>query len=609
MSCRQDNDVGISSYLSEHNGFGGIIKMRFQDFLVNEIDENDAVVHLTDFKCNIPKEKDEAAKKNDSKNGSDELIDALSAEGKEKLISLADNKETDHIFLKAGNSKDERTRIHQAVRLLHPQLESRTVDDPDTGEKVIKVTRESEMSKNQNKRRSMTRKSLCKFVLFKQNIGTMPAINQIAKCLHLYKANGFQYAGTKDKRAITAQLVTAPVAPERLHGLNKLKTNFKVGNFSYCTKPLQLGALRGNHFSVVIRNITGSEENIATAFESFTKNGFINYFGLQRFGTTSVPTHVVGIALLKSQWQEVINLLLKPREADIDINLSKALKEYAKSGDAESALKCLKYKSSIEGILLQGLKRFGKTQLLQAITTIPRNMRKMYVHAYQSYVWNRVASRRITELGLEPVAGDIVLASVFSDKISFNSNNDEPPGKKHRFETVFDEDDINSIKCSAEEIEYLTEDNAKHFKLKDILLPLPGHDIKYPNNAVKNWYRDLMLEDSLNIDIHLVHKVKDYSLPGAYRNIITLPSRLEYDTIRYDDYTLPLLQTDLEKLEQVAPPVSVPNGKFLGMRLQFSLPASSYATVALRELMKTDLSLSAQKKLNDQHCAGNEQNE
>ena len=40
---------------------------------------------------------------------------------------------------------------------------------------------------------------------------------------------------------------------------------------------------------------------------------------------------------------------------------------------------------------------------------IPKNTRLMYVHSYQSYLWNRVVSRRIREHGLQLVAGDLVL--------------------------------------------------------------------------------------------------------------------------------------------------------------------------------------------------------
>ena len=33
----------------------------------------------------------------------------------------------------------------------------------------------------------------------------------------------------------------------------------------------------------------------------------------------------------------------------------------------------------------------------------------MYIHSYQSYVWNNMVSKRIDEYGLKPVPGDLVL--------------------------------------------------------------------------------------------------------------------------------------------------------------------------------------------------------
>lgn len=37
-------------------------------------------------------------------------------------------------------------------------------------------------------------------------------------------------------------------------------------------------------------------------------------------------------------------------------------------------------------------------------------MRLLYIHAYQSMVWNLMTSKRIKEFGLKPIVGDIVVA-------------------------------------------------------------------------------------------------------------------------------------------------------------------------------------------------------
>lgn len=53
------------------------------------------------------------------------------------------------------------------------------------------------------------------------------------------------------------------------------------------------------------REVKGSDEVINSAIESMKRHGFINYYGPQRFGSTSILTHSIGRELLKSNWQQV----------------------------------------------------------------------------------------------------------------------------------------------------------------------------------------------------------------------------------------------------------------------------------------------------------------
>lgn len=612
MSTRGENDVGMTEYLTKLEGFNGIIKQRFQDFLVNELDEDGQIVCLLSTSCEEIKMKAINSKKEPKK------CAVLTEENIAKLHSLMDgnDKDNDSVLLDASDSKDARTEVHEAIRCMFPKLESETVNSAEGDGKLIKITKISgggnKRSQRERSRGSMPRKSLCKFVLYKENIGTMEAINTIVKRLKLKKSNGFQYAGTKDKRGITAQLVTAPVPAERLCGLNKSSFSIKLGNFSYCSKALQLGDLQGNRFSIVIRHVGVPDEIISEALSSFGQNGFINYFGMQRFGTTSVPTYEIGKAIFRCDWQKVVNLILHPREEGKDSDLKKCLQEYAENGDASSALKQLRFHWSPEAILLKGIEKYGKNQLLQAITMIPRNMRLMYVHSYQSFVWNRVASKRIKGYGKTPVPGDLVYEEVYKDKrwesnrqeVSETRCDNEPPVKKLCSEQVPIPSPFTINKTRGyQRVKILTDEDVASFTLQDILLPLPGHDITYPKNLSNVWYQEIMKGDGIDVERNMVHKIKEYSLPGAYRYIVIRPSNVDHEIVNYNDHTMPLFLTDLDKLSGKEEPCGVPDGQYKAVRARFNLPSSSYATVALREILKIDMSSPFQTKLNEKHTS------
>ena len=81
---------------------------------------------------------------------------------------------------------------------------------------------------------------------------------------------------------MTAKHVTA----EQLAGLNPRLRGIYLGNFQYVEKELSLGDLSGNHFQLVLRDIDAATDTVAQVCTSVERNGFINYFGMQRFGAS-----------------------------------------------------------------------------------------------------------------------------------------------------------------------------------------------------------------------------------------------------------------------------------------------------------------------------------
>ncbi|XP_036183457.1 pseudouridylate synthase 7 homolog isoform X1 [Myotis myotis] len=544
-------DVGITKFVSSHQGFSGILKERYSDFVVHEIGKDGRISHLDDLSIPV-----------DEEDPSEDVFTVLTAEEKQRLeeLQLFKNKETSVAIEVVEDTKEKRTVIHQAIKSLFPGLETKTEDRE--GKKYIVAYHAAGRKALANPRKHSwpkSRGSYCHFVLYKENKDTMDAINVLSKYLRV-KPNIFSYMGTKDKRAITVQeIAVLKITAQRLAHLNKCLMNFKLGNFSYQKNPLKLGELQGNHFTVVLRNITGTDGQVEQAMNSLKEIGFINYYGMQRFGTTAVPTYQVGRAILQNSWAEVMDLILKPRSGAEKGYLVKCREEWAKTKDPAAALRKLPVKRCVEGQLLRGLSKYGMKNIVSAFGIIPRNNRLMYIHSYQSYVWNNMVSKRIEEYGLTPVPGDLVLKGATA--------------------TYIEEEDVNN------------------YSIHDVVMPLPGFDVIYPKHKISDAYREMLTADNLDID-NMRHKIRDYSLSGAYRKIIIRPQNVSWEVVAYDDPKIPLFNTDVDNLEGKPPPVFASEGKYRALKMDFSLPPSTYATMAIREVLKMDTSIKNQTQLN-----------
>lgn len=82
--------------------------------------------------------------------------------------------------------------------------------------------------------------------------------------------------------------------------------------------------------------------------------------------------------------------------------------------------------------------------------------------------------------------------------------------------------------------------------------------------------------------------------------------------MRYTDPDVSLAQSDEDKLLEFDPPAVEQDGKFMALQIQLTLGTASYATMALREITKTDTSSHYQMNLTiaseDQQYRGSEQN-
>ncbi|TLZ92972.1 MAG: tRNA pseudouridine(13) synthase TruD [Methanobacteriota archaeon] len=246
-----------------------------------------------------------------------------------------------------------------------------------------------------------------------RNWETNRLVRAMARALHISRKR-IGYAGTKDKHAVTTRLFSFEgVLPEAVRGL-QLKDVDILDAFR-SDRPLELGDLAGNRFRIVVRDLPVEPEIAAKTVEETARalriaGGFPSFFGIQRFGSVRPITHVVGRHLVRGEFREAVEAYVaNPLEGEDpeSYEVRSALRD---TGDIQTALRSYPKSYGFEKAILNQL-AVEPTDYVGALRSLPFNLLMMFVHGYQSFLFNRILSERMRRrIPIhEPVAGDLVL--------------------------------------------------------------------------------------------------------------------------------------------------------------------------------------------------------
>ena len=215
------------------------------------------------------------------------------------------------------------------------------------------------------------------YLLTKNGIDTTHALHDIEKRYGL----SLRALGLKDSNAVTEQFVQTKTVSRSLEKIEGKKYSLKRIGFS--KKPIAKQDMLGNKFRIKI-----SDSANISQFDEYDK--ILNFFGYQRFGSKRPITHLVGKAIIQKNYQKAIDFLLgysSKYDSDENNHYRKLISE--RKSDSE-VIDELPKSMDIEITILKSLVKSDDQKI--AIRKIPLQMRRFYVQAYQSYIYNKTLS-------------------------------------------------------------------------------------------------------------------------------------------------------------------------------------------------------------------------
>ena len=231
---------------------------------------------------------------------------------------------------------------------------------------------------------SRTESSICNdgdypvYHLNKSGIDTRNAISAI------YKRTGIRLRslGNKDARAITTQYVYSNAKSRGTESLKGSRYSLKL--LGYMKKPMSKKHMIGNRFSIKVSGNTVPFDS----FDEYCK--ILNYYGYQRFGSARPVTHLVGQALIQGRYSDAVRYIVSHVfKYDTDEN-TRIRQELADPSRFKQTYDQIPPQMDLERRIVSEMIKHGNA--LKALRTLPVEMRRFYVQAYQSYIFNLTLS-------------------------------------------------------------------------------------------------------------------------------------------------------------------------------------------------------------------------
>ncbi|MEO2264600.1 MAG: tRNA pseudouridine(13) synthase TruD [Nitrosopumilus sp.] len=216
------------------------------------------------------------------------------------------------------------------------------------------------------------------YKLTKKKIDTTHALSSIFR----KKGIRLKSLGLKDASAITEQFVCSGNKGKALENFSTEKYSLeKVG---YVKKPLTKKDMIANHFKIKISDCSDG----LSAFTEYEK--ILNFYGYQRFGSKRPVTHLIGKAILQRDFLKAVELILSFTSTYDSKENTEIREKLSDPQNYEKYFDKVPFQMDIERIVLKEM--IEHSDPLRAIRAIHLSLRRFYISAYQSFIFNQSLS-------------------------------------------------------------------------------------------------------------------------------------------------------------------------------------------------------------------------
>ena len=236
----------------------------------------------------------------------------------------------------------------------------------------------SELISEKSKKSMNEQNGYAVYKLKKRKIDTNHALSGIFR----QKGIRLKSLGLKDASAVTEQFVCSGNKGKSIENFSSDK--YSLEHLGFVKKPLSKKDMIGNHFKLKISECQNK-------LESFTEyDKILNFYGYQRFGSKRPVTHLIGKSILQQDFEKTVNLILSFTSSYDSKENTEIRQKLSDKSNYKQYFDQVPLQMDIERIVLKEMIEHGEP--IRAIRAIPVSLRRFYVQAYQSFIFNQSLS-------------------------------------------------------------------------------------------------------------------------------------------------------------------------------------------------------------------------